>query len=840
MSENPLLNLYNPASQSPEQLLELFIDRKNLLQRILTIIRANSPDRPQQHLILLGPRGMGKTTLLTAIHHSVIADASLNADWIPVQFYEEQYGIGDLADFWLEAIRHLETALHRPPRIANNLLDSTHDDLAETAQAAFLQLLADTSKRALLLIDNLNDIFNDIDDGHALHRLRALWMTDPRIMVIGAAPSYFEKITSQDQAFYDFFRNFSLERLTQEEMQSFLRRIAEHLNDTAVIQLLEHAPERVAALRILTGGNPRLVKLGYRVLRDGLDGDIRQDLERLLDESTPFFKHRIDSLAKEARRAFDAIARRWDPISVDDIRRELRKPSNYVSAQIKRLIDDGFVEEVGGDKKKRYQVSERFYNVYYLMRHSREGRSRLRWLVGFMQTFYSSHDYKNWAQRLGAELATPMAASERSDKLAHLHALCDASDGDGHDAAFEVLVQDAINHNDRRALDEQLVGADPIEAHGWRYLLAEIVWLLPVDSRRALGFKPNTGSWFKKLRRCLNENNLLDKAETRWAELETWCRNSPRHTNVVGFVLETVFLRHEQAETAYRKSIELDAQSAITWNNLGNTLSKQNRYQEAEDAYLKAIELDSQYVYAWTNLGNIFYYQNRLQEAENAYHKANELNPQDIYTWKALSKIHIKQYRYQDAETDCRKAIKLESSYVGFWNILGTALNGQSRYEEAEAAYLQAIEVDKYYVPAWINLSGTYLFALNRPDAGIPALLRGLSLDSEYAYGRYVLANHWQAALPAAVEAITSNKEGADNLRTVFTETLLQQAASGEQQAVRTALEALNETGQLIFEPLLLALQALDDRSILYRIASEKRELVQDVMAQLEATQRTD
>ena len=49
--------------------------------------------------------------LLCAIRHRVKGDALLGAEWLPVSFHEEQYGIGDLADFWLEAIRHLEAAL---------------------------------------------------------------------------------------------------------------------------------------------------------------------------------------------------------------------------------------------------------------------------------------------------------------------------------------------------------------------------------------------------------------------------------------------------------------------------------------------------------------------------------------------------------------------------------------------------------------------------------------------------------------------------------------------------------------------------------------------------------
>ena len=403
----PALNLYNPAAKDAETLLAEFIDRKRLLERILDIIHHNVADKPQQHVIVVGPRGMGKTTLLCAIRYSILKDDVLNRQWLPLQFDEEQYGIGDLADFWLEALRHLEIeckpATSQVDRLLNTI-NTTPDELVQHAQDAFFELLAQSGKRALLLVDNINDLFAAIDDGIALNKLRALWMIDARMTVIGATPCYFDEVTAVDQAFHDFFRTFHLDRLTQPELEAFLRHFAQMRGDTQVIQAIEHAPQRIAAMRVLTGGNPRLVMLGYRVLREGLDGDVRRDLERLLDECTPFFKHRIESLAKEARRTFDAIARRWDPVTVDDIRVELRKPSNYISAQIKRLITEGFIEAISGEKKKRYQVSERFYNVYYLMRYSREGRRRLRWLVNFMQVFYTRQDYRHWARRLGDEL----------------------------------------------------------------------------------------------------------------------------------------------------------------------------------------------------------------------------------------------------------------------------------------------------------------------------------------------------------------------------------------------------------------------------------------------------
>lgn len=767
-------NLYNPASQDPEQLLAEFIDRKGLLERILDIIRHNGPDQPQQHLMLIGPRGMGKTTLLCAIKHRIDQDPELKAAWRPLLFQEEQYNLGDLADFWLESLRHLEAAMHRPAQIAERLLDQNPGDLAEQAQEAFFALLAESGQRALLLIDNLNDIFRDIDDGQALHSLRALWMTDPRAMVIGAAPSYFAAITQVDQAFHDFFRTFTLDRLNQQELEQLLRGYAQRLGDDRVSQILDQAPERVAALRILTGGNPRLVKLGYRVLRDGLDGDLRRDLERLLDEVTPFFKHRIDSLkAKETRRVFDAIARRWDPVTVDDIRRELRKASNYVSAQIKRLIEEGFVEEAGGDKKKRYQVSERFYNIYYLMRHSREGRRRLRWLVGFMQIFYSRRDFKDSAQRLERELAGSLSPPARAEKLAQLHALSAAADPDGRGAAFEVLVRQGIQQDDPSPWRADIADSpDPVESHGCRYPLAELVWLLEPEARRRLGFRADDYSWWQRLRLALGESGLV-RAESRLEELGLWRRDSPAQARAAGLMLDWLLRRPLEAETAFRRALELDEQDAFAWNNLGNALYGQQRHPEAEAAYRRALELDEQDAGAWNNLGNVLAY--------------------------------------------------------------------QQRHPEAEAAFRRALALDPQLALAHINLAGTYLEDMGRSQEGVGELIQGLALAPENDYGRWLLERHWQPVLPVASARILTQANGdpagTDRLLAVLSDTLLQQAANGRnREAVHQALLALEPQAQALLEPLLLALQALADRSLVYRLAREKRELVLEVMAMIDTS----
>lgn len=102
--------IYNPAHLPGDALEQSFVARQETLANLLGTIREQQPDSPCQHTLLIGPRGMGKTTMGLMCLRRIEQDSALAALWQPVRFHEESYGIGDLADLWLTALRHLTHA----------------------------------------------------------------------------------------------------------------------------------------------------------------------------------------------------------------------------------------------------------------------------------------------------------------------------------------------------------------------------------------------------------------------------------------------------------------------------------------------------------------------------------------------------------------------------------------------------------------------------------------------------------------------------------------------------------------------------------------------------------
>jgi tetratricopeptide (TPR) repeat protein len=90
----------------------------------------------------------------------------------------------------------------------------------------------------------------------------------------------------------------------------------------------------------------------------------------------------------------------------------------------------------------------------------------------------------------------------------------------------------------------------------------------------------------------------------------------------------------EDAQKAYEKSISLDNEYPISYNNLGSlyfSIFKKTKdikvYQKALENYKKAIEFDPFYYTAYSGLGIAYLYMDNFEMSINSFKKALELRP---------------------------------------------------------------------------------------------------------------------------------------------------------------------------------------------------------------------
>ena len=731
MDTAPPFALYNPALLPPDVLLSEFTARRPLLERLLDIIRANDHGEPAQHVLCVGPRGMGKTTLLCAIAATIkLHEPELAKHWQPVVFDEESRRIGDLADFWLECIRQWESetepTLTRSHRL-DALLAKPGPDIEDKAREVFLSLVDASGKRALLLIDNLNDIFIAVSDAESLMRLRSFLMSDPRVMIIGAATRWFSDVTGLDKPFFEFFRPFDLHALSLGEMRECLAGVATARGDQRVLDTLRDRPGSIEVLHILTGGNPRLIRTFYRLLNEGMNGELRLQLERLIDDYTPYHKAIIDALPGQQQRVLDAIALEWNPTDVGTVARTTRLPSNQVSAQIKALIKAGLISEaanMGHSKKKAYLLTDRFSNIHYLMRHGRTGKLKMHWYVLMLRALFGDKEF--------AEVAA---------KTVRLTASC----GSGLERDSLVLAQNVIDHagteEARRAFMDRIAGSKEFDSDV-NVELAEKV------CRQAIITNPGDAYAHHKLGR------LLDVHLKRYPEAEAAYRKATELDPTfaqpwvnLGILLTDEFGRHSDAEACYRKAIEIDPGNDSAWDRLGNLLSDHlDRYAESEVAYRKATEINPKSFWGWNNLGVLLSHRQwRPSEAEIAFRKAMEIDPLNDRPWTGLG-IILKDFHGDDlaAKDAYLRAIELNPKGYWQWNNLGILYNERlDDQKEAEAAYRKAIELDSSAAKPWLNLGNVLTLNLRRHEEAESAYRKSIELDPTYGRANSCLAMMW-------------------------------------------------------------------------------------------------
>ena len=388
--------LYNPAQLTPEELKASFVARGGTLAEMLRFLREQTPGRPCQHMMLIGPRGMGKTTLGLRFLHAVEESPELATIWQPVPFHEESYGIGDLADFWLAALHHLSRATDNPEWAdkAEALAGDQRDQerVAAHALAALTDHCQTSGRRLILFVENLDGILHQLRDEREAHALRASLIERPEILLLGSANAVFDAIRSHAHPFYEFFRLVTLEGIGAEESARLLDTLARQEGRPDLPQALNLDHGRLETLRRLTGGNPRLLVLACRMLIESPLGSAFEDLEQLIDEQTPYFKARIEELPIQARKVFDCLANGWTPMLAKEVAGAAKLSSSHASAQLKQLVERGYAQEIRlpGAKRTRYEVGDRFYNIYYVLRFSRSNRRRLERLVAFLHDLFGT------------------------------------------------------------------------------------------------------------------------------------------------------------------------------------------------------------------------------------------------------------------------------------------------------------------------------------------------------------------------------------------------------------------------------------------------------------------
>ncbi len=427
---------YNPGFLSDDEIVASFCVRNGEFASLLESLHT-SDGNANAHSLVIGPRGSGKTHLLLRVAAEVRRDAQLSG-FYPIVFAEENYEVATVGEFWLECLNHLAEQAPEVERaglrLSYNDLRTTADDrdLAGRCLGTVLDFADRYAKRLLLTVENLNMLFADITDPDTGWRLRHTLQTEPRIVLLGSATSRFDEIDHPGHALYDLFRVVALRALDTEECDTLW----------SVLSGQPRGSQPIRPLQILTGGNPRLIAVLAGFKKTYSFNDLMSNLFDLVDEHTEYFRSHIEALPPQERRVYLALARLWKPATAKEVASQARVNVNKCSAHLGRLVDRGAVLiEDGARRRRTYYLSERMYNIYYLLRRPGAESHVVAALVRFMALYYSPDELA----RIGIGMAEGLDRDDprqlyiQSAAFLHLIALPELGD-----LLVDVLTQDAV------------------------------------------------------------------------------------------------------------------------------------------------------------------------------------------------------------------------------------------------------------------------------------------------------------------------------------------------------------------------------------------------------------
>ena len=169
MNTLPGISVYNQSRLDDDNFVANFVARTNELEQLLDELRAMAHSGESRHAIIVGSRGMGKSTLLRRLAIAVNRDKELSEAFMPLPFREEQYNVISLDAFWRNCGEALaewceQTGKDKLARELDRAVASSEWRSAEKSEAAFLRYCKQFGRRPVLLLDNLDIILDGLSE----------------------------------------------------------------------------------------------------------------------------------------------------------------------------------------------------------------------------------------------------------------------------------------------------------------------------------------------------------------------------------------------------------------------------------------------------------------------------------------------------------------------------------------------------------------------------------------------------------------------------------------------------------------------------------------------------
>ena len=645
MKNNLTLSRFTPSMLNLQTLEYIFVQRERLSGRLVKLFNSKNPKGSKHHVLLIGPRGIGKTHMVSLVYHRLRQFDDLDRRLLVAWLREEEWGVTSYLDLLLRILRSLKEE-YSDVELESQIVALLQLSPQNAELKAEELLCAKTKGKSLfLIVENLDEIFRGLEK-KGQEKLRAFIQNNPLISILATTQSLFNGISLRTSPFYGFFEVNYLQELTFDEAVSMLSKIAKLDGDEDLATLLKtpRGRARIRAVHHLAGGNPRLYVVFSQFLSRQTLEQLVEPLMQMLDDLTPYYQARMSHLSLQQRKIVEYLCERRFAVSVGEIAKNNFLTHQTTSSQLKKLRDMGYVRSHQIGRESFYEIREPLMRLALELKKLRGGPIRL--FVEFLKLWYSH-----------AELVKQLSALESNQQTENEYLLqaIQAKQDSKEDPSIEACLKDFRAYMDDEDYEHALQTIEELNE-----------------------LRENGWDWIEKSI-CLQELNRIDEA------CDAAERAASIDLNDVNLLLESAdMLRRlgadEKALKKYDEVIKIDDKIATAWNNRGVSLNELGRENEANKSFEKALELEPVKAWQWVNYGITQNNLNLYEEALLSFEKAISLNPKSE-SWVRHGKTLEKLERYEEALISYENALKLKPSDVG---ILITKIRTLNRLKQLE------------------------------------------------------------------------------------------------------------------------------------------------------------
>ena len=354
---------YSPGNMDRESLEALFVGRGDVMEDVLSRVTRSIRSPEKHYVLLVGPRGSGKTHFLALAYHLLMDrfDAANARGSVAVALLkEEEWGVASFLDLVVRILRALADRVPDLDAEIAGIYDRFSKDPADAEAFAVARLRQRTrGKTLLLLCENLVDLFDGLGE-EGQKRWRSTIQEDGNWTIVASTPSLFSAVTLQDNPFYGFFTIRALEKIDFDTGLDLLSRKAVHEGKTELADFLRTplGRARARAIHHLAAGNHR----AYVVLFDFLDKESFDDLVRpfmdMVDDLTPYYQDRMRQLPPAQRKIVEFLCLRGKPAIIKDVSTPCLMSQQTAAKQIGELRAAGFVSRTRIGRNTYCELSE--------------------------------------------------------------------------------------------------------------------------------------------------------------------------------------------------------------------------------------------------------------------------------------------------------------------------------------------------------------------------------------------------------------------------------------------------------------------------------------------------